>query len=143
MSTALILLVDADLNSRIIFHCVLEHAGFHVLQAPTADEGLLLAREQTPRLVVTEFPLPFPGYACLAEAIRADPTLFTTPIFAVTTLAFDNVREQALRAGVDVFLTKPIEPSRLLREIERVLDGPAPAAVHIPSSSAPTRSRGP
>jgi CheY-like chemotaxis protein len=128
MSTALILLVDTDLDSRIIFHFILEHAGFHVLEARTAEEGLLLAREQRPRVVVTEFPLPIPGHACLAAAIRTDPALSSTVIIAVTAHALADVREQALRAGVDVFLTKPIEPSRLLREIERVLVPPAAPA---------------
>jgi CheY-like chemotaxis protein len=128
MSTALILLVDTDIDSRIIFHSVLEHAGFRVLEAQTADEGFLLAREQRPRVVVTEYPLPIPGYTCLAAAIRTDPTLSSTLIFAVTAHALADVREQALRAGVDVFRTKPIEPSRLLREIERALIPPAAPA---------------
>jgi CheY-like chemotaxis protein len=128
MSTALILLVDTDPDSRIIFHSMLAHAGFRVLEARTANEGLLIARTQRPRLVVAEFPLAVPGYACLAEAIRADPALAGTLIFAVTAYAPDDVREQALLAGVDAFLAKPIEPTRLLREIERVLIPPLTTA---------------
>jgi CheY-like chemotaxis protein len=77
---------------------------------------------------VAEFPLTVPGYACLAEAIRADPALAGTLIFAVTAYAPDDVREQALLAGVDAFLAKPIEPTRLLREIERVLIPPLTTA---------------
>lgn len=123
----LVLLVDADRDSRHIFHIMLEHAGFYVVEARTAEDGLRLAREWGPRLVITEFPLPVPGHTCLVEAIRADPALAGTRILAVTALALDVIREQALRAGADGFLTKPVEPSRLLREVQRFLAAPGTA----------------
>jgi len=124
MSRALILLVDTDLDSLIIFHSVLEHAGFQVLEARTADEGLLITHARRPHLVVTEFPLPVAGHTCLAAAIRADPAIASTLIFAVTAHALVSFRKRALCAGVDAFLTKPIEPSRLLCEIRRALTPP-------------------
>ena len=120
-SSALILLVDGSRSCRHIFHSVLEWAGFRVLEADTGEEGLRLARELVPELVITEFPVQLPGYSSLTEAIRVDPRLSGTRILTVTAHALPHYREQVLRAGVDGFLTKPIYPRELLKEVQRFL----------------------
>jgi CheY-like chemotaxis protein len=127
MSSALILLVDPDQDSRDIFYLILVHTGFRVLEAHVAEEGLRLAREHRPHLIVTDFPLPVSGYSCLVEAARADATLSGTRIFAVTANAFNSIQEQAFRAGADAFLAKPVEPRRLVSEIFQVLVPPVMA----------------
>ena len=97
-------------------------------EAETGEDGLRLARELKPELVVIEFPVPVPGYDSLTEALRAEPGLEGLVILTVTALALPAYRARALRAGVDGFLTKPIEPRRLLREVERHLRAEEPSA---------------
>lgn len=125
--TALILLVDGSRDCRNIFRAILTHVGFDPIEAETGDEGLRLAREHKPDLIITEFPIPATGFASLTEAVRADPSLSGTRILSVTANVLPEYEEQARRAGVDGFLTKPIEPSRLAREVQQYVVGTATA----------------
>lgn len=91
------------------------------MEAEIGEEGLRLARELVPELVITEFPVQTPGYSSLTEAIRADPRLSGIRILTLTAHALPRYREHALRAGADGFLTKPIHPRELLKEVQRFL----------------------
>ena len=115
---ALVLLVDGSPECRDIYRSALAWAGYRVLEAATGEEALHLTREHRPELVITEFPVPLPGWSSLTEAIRADPALSGVCILTVTAHAVPEYRQQAFRAGVDGFLTKPLTPRRLLHIVE-------------------------
>ncbi len=119
MGAPTVLLVDGSDDCRNIYRTVLEHAGYRVAEARTGAEGLRLARDLRPNLAITEFPVLTPGYRSLTHAIRAGPELTGVRILTVTANATDEYREEALRAGVDGFLTKPLEPGKLLDTVRR------------------------
>ena len=121
---ATVLLVDEDRDSLAIYSMILEHHGFHVLRAPTEDDGFRAACEDDPDLVVTElFVLHRPPRECLAERLRGDPRTAHLPLVALSTVALLS-DHPALRV-CDSYLSKPCVPSRLLREVQRLLPGPA------------------
>ena len=124
---ALILLVDGSKDCRDIFRAALAHIGYEPVEAETGEEGLCLARELKPDLVVTEFPIPVAGYPSLTEAVRADRSLTDVRILSVTAHALPGVEERARRAGVDGFLTKPIKLSVLIAEVQRYVSPPGAA----------------
>ena len=118
---ALVLLVDGSPDCRDVYDSVLTWAGYRVLKTPTGEEGLRLAREHRPELVIAEFPVPVPGWSSLTEAIRADPALSGVCILTVTAHAVPEYRQRAFRAGVDGFLEKPLTPHRLLQIVEHFI----------------------
>ena len=118
---ALVLLVDGSADRREMYHSILTWAGYQVLEAPTGEEALHLAHEHRPELVIAEFPVPLPGWSSLTEAIRADPALSAVCILTVTAHAVPEYRQQAFRAGVDGFLTKPLTPRRLLELVSHFI----------------------
>jgi two-component system, cell cycle response regulator DivK len=120
---ALVLLVDGSEDCRTILRLILEHEGFRVVEADDAQEGLRLAREMHPALAVTEYPLPVPGFACLVGALRAEPALARVPILTLTSRAVPRFRDEALAAGADRFLAKPIAPREALKVIRELLAG--------------------
>ena len=115
---ALVLLVDGSPECRDVYSSVLAWAGYQVLEAETGEEGLRLAREHQPDLIITEFPLAIPGWSSLTEAIRADPALSGVCVLTVTSRAVPAYRERALYVGVDGFFVKPLTPRHLLQMVE-------------------------
>lgn len=117
-----ILLVEDDEASQFIYTTVLEHHGYTVRQARTAEEGLRMVREQRPDLVVMDVGLPGQDGFSLTRQIRADPDTRDTLVVAVTVHAFDHDRAAAVDAGCDYFIPKPLQPSDLVAAISRLLE---------------------
>ena len=97
--------------------------GYCTLQAATASDGLRLANELDPDIVVTDIKLPgsMDGLD-LTETLKQDPSRQAVPVVVLTGCAFERDREQANRAGCDRFLTKPCLPEVLATSIQEVLD---------------------
>lgn len=126
MSQRKILLVDGDPDIRAIFRAVLEHQGFRVLEAEQGEEGLRLARQEKPDLIILEFPVLLPEGSTLTESIRCDPSTSFIPILTITSRAFATDMERAHQAGSNACFPKPISPRRMLKEVRRLV-GEAPA----------------
>ena len=117
MAPRTILLVDQDGDSLAIYSLILEHHGYRVLRARTSAEGLRLALEQHPDLVVSELCLDLVDGTALPDRIRQEPWVPHLPIVVLTTLPFPRERS----AACDSYLAKPCVPSRLLAEVDRFL----------------------
>ncbi len=108
-----ILIVDDHEDSRIITRLVLEQAGFQVSEASTGTEGLRLAIEQRPRVMLIDMLLPEMDGLELSRRLRANAATRETRLVAVTARADRNMREQSLLAGCDAFLAKPVHIATL------------------------------
>ena len=97
----------------------LAHYGYRVLQAPDEEEGLRLARQQHPDLVLTElFPWSTDG-ALLPERLRSFPETVGIPVIVLTAhLVADEWRDRLLECGTRVLL-KPCGPRQVMEEIRR------------------------
>jgi two-component system cell cycle response regulator DivK len=126
MNRPIILIVDTDLDSRAIFRTALEWRGYSVLDTGEGREALELAREHGPDLIIGDFPLPTSGaHQPLTEALIRGEMPDTRPhILTVTARTFSLDRSED-RDAADAVLLKPIEPMRILREVERRLGSPS------------------
>ncbi|MEO5821080.1 MAG: ATP-binding protein [Vicinamibacteraceae bacterium] len=122
-----ILLVDDDVDTLMLFKTVLEAEGAKVRPAATAAEALGLAAEWRPQLLVSDLGLPnIDGYALL-HAIRSKTAHRALVAVAVTAFARPDDRERALAAGFQAHISKPVDPSELVRTLATVLAAPPTA----------------
>jgi two-component system cell cycle response regulator DivK len=108
VSSKLILIIEDNENNRILVRDVLQATGFETVEAVTAEEGLRLACELVPDLILLDIQLPgMNGLAALRE-LRAHPTTQAIPVIAVTASARTQDRLQIMAAGFDGYQAKPI-----------------------------------
>lgn len=121
MLTATILIVeDNELNLQLATD-LLEAKGFLVFQARTAEEGLRLARQVHPNLILMDLSLPGMDGLCAASALKADPVTSAITTVALTAHAMKGDEEIAKKAGCDGYLTKPIDTRTFVNSISQIL----------------------
>ena len=120
-----ILLVEDHEDNRIVYTTILEHVGYTVLLAGDGAEGVRLAREKSPDLVLMDVSIPVMDGWTATATLKADPATASIPIVALTAHALAGDRERAAEVGCDGYLAKPVEPRRVLEEVRRFL-GPEP-----------------
>lgn len=118
---ALVLIVENASDSRDIIRTVLEFGGHTVIEAITGVEALALLRERRPDLIVMDVVMPGLDGLEATRRLKADPATKGIPVLILTALARAADREQAERAGADVFLSKPCLPKTVLAEVDRLL----------------------
>jgi DNA-binding response OmpR family regulator len=137
---ALVLVIDDDLDNRDIYSEYLRFAGFRVVTAPTAEEGLVLAVAEAPAVVIMDVGLPHVDGWEATRRLKADPRTAKTRVLIVTGLEHDDAYRSALEAGADDFCMKPCLPADLLRRI-RALLGMEPRDDGTRSGSGARRKR--
>jgi two-component system cell cycle response regulator DivK len=119
----LILVVEDDAKSRRLVRDVLEYRGFQVAEAAAGDDGVRLARELVPALVLMDIQLPgLDGIAALG-LLRADPVTRAIPVVAVTASAMPDDRGRIRAAGFDAYQGKPINVQEFLALVEGMVAG--------------------
>ena len=106
-ANTILIIEDNRLNLELATD-LLEAKGFNVASAQTAEEGLRLAREILPDLVLMDISLPGMDGLCATKALKADPATRHLTVIGLTAHAMKGDEEIALRAGCDGYLTKPI-----------------------------------
>jgi PAS domain S-box-containing protein len=118
-----ILIVDDTPEHLALVSLLLSHAGFLVLTASNAHEGLEVARREHPDLVISDVVMPGMSGIELCQTIRADADLVTTPVLLVSALDKDTESVvEALRTGADGYVEAPFEPSLLVATAVRLLE---------------------
>jgi two-component system cell cycle response regulator len=118
---ARILIIEDDLASRELMSYLLQAFGHTLLCASDGAEGLEAIGRQVPDLVICDIHLPtIDGYE-VARQLKGHPAWRTIPLVAVTASAMAHDRNQALAAGFDGYLTKPIDPDTFVQQIEAFL----------------------
>ncbi|GAP34423.1 response regulator [Piscinibacter sakaiensis] len=125
---ARILVVEDNAPNLALVGYLLAHRGHTVLTARHGAEALaLLEAGERPDLVISDLQMPvLDGYA-LIERLRADPRHAGLPVIALTAFSMPNDRLDALDAGFDGYLSKPIEPEQFVDQVEAFLPPPRPA----------------
>ena len=123
MANELILIVEDNEHNQKLASDVLQHNGYRVLVAGTAEAGLPMVRKEKPDLVLMDIHLPgMNGIEALAK-LRAEPETRTIPVFAFTASVMPQDRREITSAGFDGFLSKPINLKEFLETIATRLAG--------------------
>lgn len=123
MSDRLILVVEDNETNLKLVRDVLRFNGYDVLEARTAEDGVTLATERGPDLVLMDVQLPgMDGVEALHQLRRGAETA-SIPVVAVTALAMKDDRTRLLEAGFDGYLEKPISARALGDQVREFLDG--------------------
>jgi CheY-like chemotaxis protein len=114
-----ILVVEDNEQNLYLVTWILEKHGHEVVPARDGREGIALANEIRPALILLDIQLPqMDGYA-VARALRSRPELDRVPIVAVTSYAMAGDRERILAAGCNGYIEKPINPQSFVEEVEQ------------------------
>jgi two-component system, cell cycle response regulator DivK len=116
-----ILVVEANpLNLKLV-RDVLQVAGYDVIEAHTGEEGLRVAQEDPPDLVLMDLQLPGIDGTETLHRLRQDGLALDVPVVAVTAFAMADDRARASLAGFDGYVEKPISVRALPGQIEAFL----------------------
>jgi two-component system cell cycle response regulator DivK len=117
----ILIVEDNDLNMKL-FHALLETRGYNVLQARDGMEGLRLARERHPDLIIMDIQLPGVSGLVVAKSIKDDEALKNIPIIAVTAFALKGDEERMREGGCAAYLAKPISTPVFLKTVAEYLN---------------------
>lgn len=121
MADELILIIEDNEKNRKLARDVLQVKGYRTIESETAEDGLVLARDQFPALILMDIQLPGVDGITAMKQLKADATTQSIPIIAITASAMTNNRSAMLAEGFDGYQTKPITLKEFLGEVERVL----------------------
>jgi CheY-like chemotaxis protein len=119
MKTALI--AEDNPVNRELLRELLEMRGFTVAEAPDGEQTLKQVALAKPDIVLLDLNMPVLDGVETVKRIRQDPGLAGLPVLAVTAYAMRGDREKILSSGFDGYISKPINPSELGNELDRLL----------------------
>jgi DNA-binding response OmpR family regulator len=117
-----ILLVEDFDDTRLMMKMWLVKNGYRVLEAETGEEGVALAQQELPDLIIMDMMMPRMNGLDAAQRIRQHRALSQTPIVAVSAYGADEYRRLALEAGCNEYVSTPFEP-RTLSALIKILLG--------------------
>jgi phosphoribosyl 1,2-cyclic phosphodiesterase/ActR/RegA family two-component response regulator len=122
-----ILLIDDEPMFRVMMQRELENKGWKVLEAADGEIGIKIALQERPDVVVCDLLMPRTNGFQVCRTLRAKVDLFPkTKIIVTTSSGYDSDRINALQAGADEYLLKPLKPGQLLKILEAFkVDGEA------------------
>jgi len=121
MSVVLIV-EDNDKNMKLA-RDVLRAKGYSTLEAVTGEDGVRIAKEQRPDLVLMDIQLPGISGIEALKALRSDTQTEKIPVAALTASVTPTDRSQISEAGFDAFLSKPINLKEFLETVRRLTEG--------------------
>lgn len=118
-----ILVVDDSPVNRELLRSIFAPFGYEVLLAANVQEGLSLARQSRPDLILSDLHMPGEDGIFFVRAVKAEPRLRLIPFVFISSSTFvDKDRIFALEQGANYFIARPIEPQALLDAVQAVLN---------------------
>ena len=127
------MVVEDDEAIRLVLRTSLQDEGYAVLEAGTAERGMLLAREHEPDVVLVDLRLPGINGIDLVRALRRTSEV---PIIIVTAQADSSDVVLGLEAGADDYVTKPFVARELMARVRRQMARTSPESPALPSTLA-------
>ncbi len=123
MSKAKILVVDDSETIVALLKSLLQKEDYEVITAVDGEQGLQLAREANPNLILLDLMLPkIDGYK-VCRLLKFDETKKDIPIIMLTSRGAEEDKETGKETGADAYLTKPFDNAKLLETIKTFLGG--------------------
>ena len=121
MTQKVILNVEDNEANRKIVRYLFESKGYQVIEAMDGEEGVRMADQERPDIILMDVQLPkLSGYEATLR-IKANPALRDIPVIAVTSFALGGDDQKAMEAGCDDYIAKPFKPRDLLERVEKFL----------------------
>jgi two-component system cell cycle response regulator DivK len=112
-STGCLLLVEDTEDNRFMMRRLLEMEGYRVVEARNGEEAVKVAEAENPALILMDLSLPIIDGLAATRLIRQLPSCETTPIVAVSAHDTADFQAEAIQAGCDSYITKPIDFAEL------------------------------
>jgi len=116
-----ILVVEDQEDNRQIMRDLLTANDYEMTEAENGEEALAAVAKDRPDLILMDIQLPIMDGCEATRRIKADPSLSSIPIIAVTSYALSGDEEKARAAGCNDFVPKPFSPRHLLAKIRQYL----------------------
>jgi CheY-like chemotaxis protein len=123
-----VLIAEDNAVNRELLRELLELRGYTVLEACDGQEALQMIEQAQPELLLLDIGMPVMDGFAVIQKIRRNPRLAKLPVVAVTAYAMRGDQERILSSGFDGYLSKPVNPSSLTQELDRVLGRGSQAA---------------
>jgi CheY-like chemotaxis protein len=121
MTLSTVLLVEDNEDNRTIYTTILRHVGHDVIEASNGEDGIRLALERQPNVILMDVAMPGIAGWEATRRLKGDPQTARIPVIALTAHAMAEDRQRAVDAGCEGYLAKPIEPRRVVEEVARML----------------------
>ena len=118
-----VLIVEDNEKNMKLARDVLQAKGYKTLEAVTGEDGVKLAKENIPDLVLMDIQLPGINGIEAFKQIRADAKTASIPVVALTASVTPTDRSAINAAGFDAFVSKPISLKEFLDTVKRLVDG--------------------
>jgi two-component system, cell cycle response regulator DivK len=122
MPSELVLIIEDNEKNRKLVRDVLQVKGYKTIESETAEEGINLAIEKSPSLILMDIQLPGMDGITALKHLKTDPKTKIIPVIAITASAMTYNRLTMMAEGFDGFQSKPISVKAFLEEVRRVLD---------------------
>lgn len=116
-----VLLVEDTEDNRFMMRRLLEMTGYRVVEAANGEEAVRVAKAESPNLILMDLSLPVIDGLAATRLIRELPYLKSTPIIAVSAHDTSDFQSEAIKAGCNTYVTKPIDFAELEVLITKLL----------------------
>ncbi len=116
MAKKILVIEDNDKNRRLI-RDVLRYHSYEIIEAENGEEGLKMAKELLPDLILLDIQMPVMNGFDAIKALKGSPETKHIKAIALTSFAMVGDRERMLKLGFDDYIQKPIDTRQLLKDI--------------------------
>jgi len=120
---SLVLIIEDNEKNMKLARDILQAKGYQTVEAETGEEGVKLAKERKPDLVLMDIQLPGINGIEAFKQIRADTKTKSIPVIALTASVTPTDRSQITAAGFDAFISKPISLKEFVETVKRLIEG--------------------
>ena len=121
MANELILIIEDNEKNRKLIRDLLQVKGYQTIDTESAEDGLKLAEEKTPALILMDIQLPGMDGITAMKQLKAAPKTNRIPIVAITASAMTHNRQTMLAEGFDGYQTKPLNLKEFLADVDRLI----------------------
>jgi CheY-like chemotaxis protein len=118
-----VLIVEDYEKSLKLFKLIVGSMGYDVLTAGSSEEGVRLAREQKPDLILMDIQMPGMNGIDALGVLKKDEITRSIPVIALTSYVMKGDRERLVAAGFTHYIPKPIDKTTFMNDVQRLLEG--------------------
>jgi CheY-like chemotaxis protein len=119
-----VLIAEDNPTNRELLRELLEMRGYIVSEACNGQEALAMVEQATPDILLLDIGMPLLDGFAVVRKLRENPRFTSLPVVAVTAYAMQGDREKIMDSGFDGYLSKPVNSSSLVQELDRLLTHP-------------------